>query len=451
MVQLSPAKQAAVRGLVAQAPEAVLALLLKAFRGAPGEGPRFVVETTRAEQLARAGRALAFQPLAPLFAAKSALGVRFDPVVAVRLWTEISLRRPRVIDQLNAALKDETLGQAPPDALLDGLCAEAAALLREGDPSRLGLSGVEEAEALATLFDLAPLARRATARLDGWLTRLDSDRLAEMKLIFKDARAVSEDATPLLLEILLAHMAEPHLVLRLLAAVGQADRESFLVGSELRTFGERLLEDVEARLAEAARLDVVDAASARGLADTLAQVAVTLDELVHSIRLESDGAWGRRQAEARTAAVALLEGRYGRVEATLNRALPTVRHTLAGRMSRQVPNVEVAIDSAEIKAALALLTLVRDTRKVADLLGCGAARAQAVQAAGLRVDQHAEGLLDLVNAAETDHPQAALALADVCAELLALARDPDAGRVVRRRVAAAREALTQGALSRAAG
>ena len=184
MSDLSEQKRAAMAQLIESAPDEMLASIAAAFRGSRNARAQAVCEAAEAARLNRAARALALGPVLPLFSAR-ADGVRapaFQKFTLNRLWAELGARRPEAIAILTARLRSEEFDA--PSVLVDGLCAEAASLLRDGEVGRWGLSSEEEAEQLAAYFELAPLARAALPRLHDWLGRLSEERGVALRLAF---------------------------------------------------------------------------------------------------------------------------------------------------------------------------------------------------------------------------------------------------------------------------
>lgn len=440
MTALSPGKQAAIAALVCAAPDGVLVALERAFANAPeGGGAAFVRAAVSDERRDRRARAVVFEPVIPLFRPRpdGLAAPSFPPAVLRQVWNEIRRRRPDGVAALEARIAALEYDETVPPAILDGYCAEAAAILREGDPGRWSLSE-SQADELAALLDLAPLARRALPHLGEWLARLTDDRVAAMRLVFRDATAVADDATPRLMEIFLAHVPEAHLILRLFPAMTHGAGEGLVAVSELAPLGERLLEDAERRLERAERFSLRSSpAEVRELAADLGAAGAILTELEACLELSRDGQWGRRVAAGRARANGVLERGLRQAEAAVARALPTTPVRIAGRVSRQAPNLEIEPAPEAVDQARAVLTLVSESRNLAQALGCGGLRAQVCEGVGERLDNYVEDLLTALHEGDLSpaHESRARAMIEIAAEHLGLLHEPAAERLVRRRLA----------------
>lgn len=443
MASLSEGKQAAIAALVCAAPDPVLQALERAFANAPlTSGAGFVRTAVCTERRDRQCRAAAFAPLLPLFRPRpDGVEAAWYPAAAARLlWEEIKTRRPQAVEQLDGRLRALEYDETVPAPILDGFCAEAAAMLREGDPARWGLADEAQAESLARAMDLAPVVRRSLPHLDAWLGRVTDERAAALRLVFKDATAIADDATPRLMEIFLAHLPEAHLILRLIPVLTHGAGEGLVAGSELAPLGERLLADAEGRLERAGRFGLKsDLAEARRTARELAMVSAILVELDACLELSREGHWGRRAAAGRDRAGAILEKNLKLVDKAVAKALPVTQVRISGRVSRPAPDVAADPAAPAVDQARTLLTLLSESRNLAAAIGCGATRTQACDAVGERLDTYVEELLHSLHAGELSPPDEARAraLLDLAAEFLGLVRDEKAARLVRRRVAVA--------------
>ncbi len=438
MSDLSEQKRAAMAQLIESAPDEMLASIAAAFRGSRNARAQAVCEAAEAARLNRAARALALGPVLPLFSAR-ADGVRapaFQKFTLNRLWAELGARRPEAIAILTARLRSEEFDA--PSVLVDGLCAEAASLLRDGEVGRWGLSSEEEAEQLAAYFELAPLARAALPRLHDWLGRLSEERGVALRLAFKDAAAVRDDGAARLLEILMSHLGHAGQVLRLIAAITDGAREGFIRSSELSDFGERLVEFVEAQAGRLKRLGpratIKDAEDA---IEALEAATEVITEFSLSIPQSSDGDWTRRLTAARGVMSSQLESTLRSAEKLVDKALPLSSTRIAGRMSRLAPNLAADPEAPAVGEARAVLVVLDGTRGLAAAMGCESLRSQVAEAVAARADSYAEEVLQALHAGEVEDVPRALALLDVAAEVLALSRGAQAAALVRRRAAVA--------------
>lgn len=438
MRDLSEPKRVAIATLIEAAPDAMLASIEAAFRTATSAPAVAVRELAAAAQVERAARTLAFQPILPLFAFRTdgVRAPRFPQATLALLWRELAARRPDAI----AILATRVRSQEPdvPGVLVDGLSAEAAALLREGDPARWGLAGEAQAESLAGFFELTPLARVTLPRLHEWLGRIDHERGVSLRLAFKDAAGVRDDGAACLLELMMGHLDHAGQVLRLVAAITDGAREAFIRNSELADFGERLVEFVEARAGEIRALGPRSTAAETDAAMAgLSSAVEILSEFDMNVPPTPDGNWSRRLASARAAIGGQLETVVRGVEKLVDKALPLASTRIAGRMSRLAPNLAADPEAPAVHEARRALGMVHRLRGAASALGCESLRVQVAETVAVRVDSYAEEVLQLLHGGETEDPARALALLEVAAEFLGLSRDESAASLVRRRAAVA--------------
>lgn len=442
MRALSEQKRLAIAGLIQACPDAVLAAIEGAFRTTPGPEAQAVRAAASQTLLERQVRTLAFGPAAALFAPR-ADGVRapcFPKATADALWAELKSRRGEAVAILEKRLRERER-DPPSPVLVDGLCAEAAALLNEGDPQRWALPDVASADSLHSLFQIAPVARAALPKLHDWLGRMDAERSAALRLSFKDASAVREDGGALLMELLMGQLEEAARVLRLVAAVTDRAGEAFVRSTELADFGERLVEAMETQARKTESLGPRATVDEVRVAITAMEAAAhILTEFEISLPQEAEGAWSRRLAAARRMIAARLETSLRGLEKLVDKALPLASVRIAGRMSRKAPDLTADPNGPAVASARAGLTLLAGARGVAAAYGCEATRQQAAEAVAARVDAYAEEILQTLHANEAPDAVHALALLEVAAEFLGLSRDDNAAELVRRRAAVAVEA-----------
>lgn len=452
MAALTERKRLALAALIADVSDQTLAAIQEAFRDTPGQAASVVREAALAARLDRAARAMAFGPVEALFRARPD-GVRLDRFsreTLNALWSELKQVCPAAVAGLTAHVSPD--GADLPIAAIVTLNAEAGRTLREGDPRRWGLPDAPRAERLAAYFELAPLARNALPRLSDWLARMDVQRATELRLVLRDASAERADGAPRLMELLFGQMPQGARVLRLMSAATDHGRESFLRGSEMSDFCDRLIERVE-RAAEDARklgpkLSLTETRAVLAAMDTASEIIAEFDL---SLPLERDGAWGRRLARARAIMIAIVEEALREIERVIAKALPLTTAKLAGAMSRQAPNLSADPDAPSVLAARILLTILAGTRRMAVTLGWEALRNQVAEATADRLDAWAEDGLNAINAGAVDDDARARALIEIAGEFLGLARDEQAAVLVRRRLAVALSAPATVPTSSASG
>lgn len=436
----SPAKLGAVRTLIETSPDDALRALAGALASAyagPMAAIREMVETELRDRIFCAD---VFAPIAPLCGpAAEAVGVRgFGSSVLRKLWARLKADEPGLMAAALDARQDWDREREPEILPYNALNAAAAALLRR-EPELVGCPR-EAAEALAARLDLAPLARHVLRRLPEWLGKATDERVIALKVLFKDATAISVDATPRLLEMVLAHLPEPWLILRLIAILTDRASDRYLASSELAAFGQNLLDDVDRRVARVRGFDAQSGvAGAMIVAADVTAACAALAELEQSIELSRDGPWGSRLVAARKSLAANVESRLRDVENTVAQALPLQNVKISGRMTRPAPKLAGDPDVKLVERARGLLVLLEQCRTTAAVGGYGALRNQVAEKVAERLNVYADEVLHLLNTGEAPDEARALAYLEIAAEFLGYAEDQKAAQIVRRRAAVAGE------------
>lgn len=440
MAQLSETKRRALAAVIELAPDDLLTALGSQMQYAGGAAAAIALDLVRQALMERAVTATVFAPIISMCdRGGDTGGGRFSKATVRTLWREVAVRSPDQAQLVANYARSGAIHELPAK-VTDGLCAEAASIVRGSEPARLKLASDEEAARLAAYLDLAPVARSAIERLDDWVGRLDEERAAALRLAFRDADGICEDARPLLMDMLEARLANPGMILRLVSAVTDRASESFVHGTELAAVCERLVQRVE-RLAAGIKLGGrgFEPLHARHAAASLQQASDLLSEFDLAFPSSNGvaGPWTSRLAQARRQMTEQLESGLREVGRAVDRALPLGSTHLAGRMSRMAPNLAADPQADEVGNARALLFLMENARCAAGMLGCESLRRQTAEAAAERVDQYADQVLQALHDGDAPDPERALALLEVAAEFLTLSRNEQAGALVRRRAAVA--------------
>ena len=256
MTELSVAQRAVLAQVVERLPDRTLKTLSLAVTQMPGARARALSQMLAEEGIDRNRRAVAFAPMIPLFAPRpdGVEGLTFPPAILPRLWKAASATAPALLGTLNdIRLREDDLRVV---AVADRYCIAASGFIRDQPdvvwPAAPGKEAEREAglTELARCFDLAVMARRALKSLPNWILRPTPDQLAELRLLVRDAAETTPDGGPRMLEILFAHLTDAALVLRLVVHSSRsASKEGVLSGSEMAVFVNRLLAEVESRVA----------------------------------------------------------------------------------------------------------------------------------------------------------------------------------------------------------
>lgn len=451
MAELSVAHRAIVAQLIDHCPDSLLAQLADMTASSPGDRAQAIAEMMRAAQLDRARRAVAFGPLAPLFMqrADGVEALHFPRPVLARLWTLASGREPHLLpvldDEDRAAVVADRIGLA------------AAAVVRDQPeviwpPDLAPETRDKGLEELAGCFDLLHLARRGLPSLEHWIGRPDGDQQAELRLLVRDAAALSPDGAARIVEILLGHLADASLVLRIITQTsGAAGREAFLSSSEMAGFVDRLIAGVNARVERiAAFRPAAGLGGVEGLTADVMWCSGIVTELDVTLSLQPDSAWGRSVRDARVRVAGQLVNLLKLSEKAVDAALPMTRVQLAGRMTRMAPKLDAAAEGEVMVSADVLMRLVGTLRGAASVFGCESDRKKLVDRLIDRLSTYADEALEMVNSGEAPDENHALKLIEHSAEFLVHLEAVDAARTVRRRAAVAGAPPSVGGSPRAA-
>jgi hypothetical protein len=446
MGELSDIRLGAVRRLIEQVPDRAIRSLESALAhgGRADRSMALVQELVNAEVLDRRLRAVVLAPLIPLCSPPrdGLLRLAFPYSAPALTWRALKAADPHGVGRaLREGMQLRADQETPP--VFDELAVRAAKGLRAGEeafqPLRQALEarGPTVVEQYARALSLVPLARQALLRLPVWVRTLSGDYAASIRLAFRDAVSVNEDAGPVFIEMLFGHLEEPHQVLRLISLVMDRPGDRYLAASELASFGDRLLGDLDRCIEEVRRFD-----ASRGLEGGVA-LAVSVqtgtaivNEFDQWLDIKREGPWGSRLTRQRRALANAVEARLREVEAAVSAALPLAAARQSTRGARGAPRLAADVDPKAVTKAQALLAFLYECRLSANHGGFGSVRTKVVEGLDPRLDQYVEDLLELLHAGEepTDRVRAYL---EIAGEFLGLVRDPRAAEIVRRRAAVA--------------
>jgi len=441
---MSDVKVALVGALIEQAPDAVIQNLSMALSADSRHDETLtrVHQMVQTEAVDRRARNLVFFPIAPLCAIPGPFsGLSFPPRALALLWKALKEEAP---EQL-AAAKALSARWGGPDcspALFDALCGVAAEGIRRGERTFGAAAAAADQGggrgALAACLDIAPVARRALDQMPEWLGRMTSEKAAKLRLAYRDAVGIADDAGPRFFEMLAAHLAEPWLILRVISGVMDRPNETYVSGSELAGFGERVLADIERRLGEVTAFKSAAGRPAAHAAAQAVHAATTeISELEQSFALAPEGTWGGRLARQKKTLAATIEAHLKATDAAVAQALPLQTVRIGPRTQRGVPRLSQDPETPLVDKAASLLTFMSEVRSSAATGGFASARAKALEVLENRLDTYVEEVLEEIRADDgVDHDRAK-AFLEIAAQFCGLARDEKSAQIVRRRAAAA--------------
>jgi hypothetical protein len=442
---LAAHKAQILRTVVEAAPDIVVRNLELALAADPGGTLAAVRALVEAESRDRLVRNIVMAPIAPLCVGAFADGRQAFPGSALsNLWRGLKLAEPDLMEDIGLACRAWEGGDGSPERL-DELCAAAAAHLRARDlPPFINAAEACDAaqpggaERLAACLDLAPIARLALVKLPDWISRMTEERSAAVRLAFRDACAIAEDAGPRFFDMLAAHLAEPWLILRIISAAMDRPGERYVAASELAGFANRAMDDVERRIASVRQFDTAGGErSGKAAGRTVLITAEAIAEMEDAFELSKEAPWGKRVGEQKQALAGVVEKRLKEIEAAINLALPTQSVRTTGRLFKTLPKLSDEPSPQAIAKAISLLVFAEEIRPAASRAGYGAVRNKVLEKLYGRLDDYVEELLESLRHGEAEDPERVQLFLGVAADLYALAKDEKAGQIVRRRAAAA--------------
>ena len=431
-------------GLFRIAPDSTVARLEVALANeAEKGGPMADVHGLIAHEAAeRRVRRAVFGPVSALCGVGGSVGVRFPRRVIAQLWDALKTTQPDLVSAAEGAWSRGEDDQIAPADIYNRLCAAAAEGLRNDSAAfaaaraTLEQAGPGVAQDFNGFLALVPLGRQATTRLPDWVGRLNDEKAAAARLAYKDAVTLSEDAGPRLFDLLLANLPHPWMILRVMSAVMDRPKDSFVAASELARFGEFVLNDIDQRLAQFRKFEPEHGREAGiDASELLHVVAQEIAEFDTSIDLKKDGPWGQRVVKQRQAMAQLAETRFGQIEKAIDQALP-LQMVRFGKGLRGQPKLIADPDPHLVRRAEGPLGFFDHTRAYASQFGFGASRAKVAEMLSAKLDQYVEDLLELLRADEFTHMDRVRAYLEIAADFTGATVGEQAAQIVRRRAAA---------------
>jgi hypothetical protein len=407
-----------------------------------------VRELLEAERQDRRVRNIVFAPIAPLCRTSFPGRLAFPPRALKLMWRGLKHALPSEVDQATALLaewREDGGGVAVLDVLCEHAC-EAVESAATGDfaEARAACEAMEPglAVTLVTCLRLSSVTRHALERLPDWLGRMTGEKAAEVRLAYRDVCTISEDAGPEFVEMLSGHISEPWQVLRVVSGIMERPAEAYLAGSELSHVAERLLDDIDERLALIGRFGPTSSPQeARQAAQAIDGAVNEIAEIEQSVGLSPSGAWGRRVAAHKKALALKVEAQLRSLEDQVAKALPLQPVRTGPRSSRGMPRLSADPEPLVVAKAMTLLHFASDVRASASAGGFASTRAKALENICARIDSYVEDLLDHLRSGGEDATEEendrARAYLEILADFSGLARDDKAAQIVRRRAAAA--------------
>lgn len=446
MPGLSDQKMEIVRTLVESAPDKIVGGLHNALVSADGDtalaGVRKLVESELAD---RRLRNAILSPIAPLFVGDGKPHDRliFPLRVLAMLWRALKDEAPMEVSHAARLLVDFRPMESSPEAFDDLVARLAVGLKSQETPAYVAIAEVLDAarpkgaELLIECLEMGSIVRDATLHLPDWIARTTEESAAAARVHYKDSVSISDDGGPRFFDMLSAQMAEPWSILRIVSAVMDRPAERYLAGSELAVFAERLMSDIDTNLKHVAQFDLNGGAGAgRRAGEVVELITQQIAEIENAVELDRETGWGARVQKQKKALAAVVEGRLREIEKVVNLALPSHIVKVA-RARKSLPRLDGAVDLRAVDRTMTLLTFAEIIRSSANYGGFASTRTKVLEKVSENLDNYVEEALTLVRDHEVEDRELASTFLKHAADFASLIRDPRAGDIVRRRVAAA--------------
>ena len=438
MTALPARKIEIVRRLVESAPDRVVGSLQQALSATPPESAlgavKAVVETEVAD---RNLRNIIFQPIAPLCVGGDAQGLTFPARSLFFIWRALKALLPDDVEELRA---DDFADPRKRIDAQDRMVAAALDGLRQGShPDFVAAAAVADdfrggaAEQLMACLEISAVVRRATGRLAEWIAHPGGETAAGARLAYKDSVEISDDAGPRFFHMLAAQMAQPWMIMRIISAVMDKPNERYMKDSEVSSFAEALMDEIDASIAAIAEMNLEDGPHVGCAGAQRAELAVQqILEMEASVELPRDQGWGQRVVKQRAGLAGVIEGRLKEAERLAIESLPMFAPRNQ-RVRHQVPLLTDMPDQRLVVSATTLLTFAQDLRSIANYGGFSSARNKLIEKLGEYIDHYVESAVDLVRADEVEDREIAAAFLETAAGYNHLIRGEKAAEITRRR------------------
>jgi len=437
MTELAPSKAAMLRMLIEGAPNSVLFRLEQSLATEATYDDTLAAVWRMMDQEVQ-DRAVRDVVLAPVVGLFQGAGAQFPSPVLGALWRFLKANYP-----LDVAEAEAMTQVWEPDALnvepFDRLCTRAAEVLGDAeDPRQFKALDPAGAARLAGYLTLSPIVRRYVAVLPDWIARMGPEQRVAARLGYRDCAAISADAGLHYFQMLATLLPEPDQILRVISAVMDRPSERYISGTELSGFGERLLEQIDACIAELKDYQASGGiASGRAAGRWVRKAAQSIAELEAAVQLSKEGPWGQRLGQQKRTLAATVEGHLKQIENAVGKALPVQTIRYSARLSGSAPKTAEAPDSGELTRALGLLAFADEIRSEADSGGFGSTRARILESVEKHVEPYVADLLELMRASDPETCVRIREFVEAAAQVLSLVQDEKSADLVRRRLAAA--------------
>jgi hypothetical protein len=384
-----------------------------------------------------------FKPFLPLFTPRNDEidVVIFPNWILNGLWRNLKEREIQLCNEARVILRG--LKADDPTPVVFFRLVSAAAEIARHEPLLILPKGADEADQdlvseFAHYLDLHRLLRGALVRLPDWLARIDTEKATSIKLMFKDATKLSEASGHRLMEVLFAHLEDPVTILKFVVTVSDRGSDRYLSETEMADFGERLLEEAEAKAKTIETLLKRRLKETHQLSEASELITGCLSLMLgieQTVELTRDGPWNKRIAAIHKTIASHVEDRLREIEKLVTAALPTKSERVHGRVAREMPRLEGASEEvfSHAQNTLAFLTHLKPS---ANQGGYGSLMTKVLQAVEQIMDRYFDNALSVATAPDPFNADQLMQVFERVTDLMEVVFGPEKAGIARRRVAA---------------
>ncbi len=429
-------------GLVKSLPQSSLRSLELALGLTKDEALVQVRDLVSVELEFRYTKEAVFAPYMPLFRTRAdgLNAVEFPVWLLDSLWRALEHHEPELYAQSRYALRG-LRAEDPTPVVFFRLITSAAAICREFPdelmPRKPAKGDREEIAEFANYLDLHRILRAALGKLPEFMGRIDAEKAAALRLMFKDACEFSEEGGNRFMETLFANLDDGTQIIKFVATVSDRPNDRFLAESELADFGERFLEAIEEGLADL-KAFMGGQGKAGHLGGAGERIAASLNQLqsfAHYIELSRDGPWGKRVGEAHKQIAEMVEVQLKGAERVLEDILAMKTERVYGRVKRDVPRMDRFPKQEVVDRAHNTMSFIREVRNTANSGGFATLHTKTVQALEIIMDGYFMALLDIANGEDPFDADQVMSYFELVTDLMEALLGEEKAIVARRRVA----------------
>ncbi len=443
MSMIAEKRKNMLKGLLRTLPQTALRSLEMALGLTNDRKMVEVRELIIAETEFRHVREAVFAPYMPLFQPREdgLAGIKFAPWIVNALWTALEKSEPDLHAEAQFVLRSLRM-EDPTPVVFFRLVTAAAHICHTAPESILRPDvGADERTAVAEFghyLDLHRLARQVLARMGDFMGRIDADKAAALRVLFNDASDLDIQGGTRLLEIIFANLDDGSQIIKFVATVSDRPNDRFLAESELANFGTRILERIEADLADlksfmGGKGKVCDDLNAAG--DRVVRCLSQLQAFGQYIELAREGPWGKRTIEAQKVIAELVEHQLKTAEKTLEAVMPVRTERVYGRVKKEVPDYAAVPAEEKWTKARGVLLFTRKVRHIALAGGFASLHTKTTEACEIAMDSYFTDMLALANGDEPFDAEQLLGGFERITELMEALCGEEKAQVARRRVA----------------